>query len=237
MVAVSRVALFERLLVPLDGTEEAETILAPVADLARAAASEVVLARVVPFIDTLLALPRDLSHDADIFQADMATSWDYVNAVAHRLRAEGVNARGVAALGTPAATILEVGRAEGATLIAMSTHARTGLRRLAFGSVSGKVLRSAGVPLLLSGPRRRESKPPLGWVLLTPEVPRSLEPISGALRQARRLGATLSVVQAREDDELRTAAEGADLALTAAGDPRWIERLLRLLPVPLLILP
>ena len=36
-----------------------------------------------------------------------------------------------------------------ADLIAMSTHGRSGLRRLAFGSITDKVIRGAKIPVLL----------------------------------------------------------------------------------------
>jgi nucleotide-binding universal stress UspA family protein len=52
--------------------------------------------------------------------------------------------------GRPAETILAVAEEQEASLIAMSTHGRTGLSRWLFGSVAEEVLRSAPVPLLLT---------------------------------------------------------------------------------------
>jgi nucleotide-binding universal stress UspA family protein len=45
--------------------------------------------------------------------------------------------------------ILEIAQSEGIDLIVMTTHGRTGLSRLLFGSVAESVLRRAGVPVLL----------------------------------------------------------------------------------------
>lgn len=45
--------------------------------------------------------------------------------------------------------ILEIAKSSGADLIAMSTHGRSGLGRLLFGSVAEQVLRHADVPVFL----------------------------------------------------------------------------------------
>lgn len=52
-------------------------------------------------------------------------------------------------LGDPAEEIRRVALLEGADLIAMSTHGRSGLGRLMFGSVAEQVIRRAGIPVLM----------------------------------------------------------------------------------------
>ena len=52
-------------------------------------------------------------------------------------------------MGFPAETILDVAENEKASLIALSTHGRTGLARWAMGSVAEKVIRSACAPVLV----------------------------------------------------------------------------------------
>jgi nucleotide-binding universal stress UspA family protein len=49
----------------------------------------------------------------------------------------------------PAAEIVNAARETGADLIAMSTHGRSGLGRLMFGSVAEAVLRHSDVPVFL----------------------------------------------------------------------------------------
>ena len=51
--------MYERVLVPLDGSELAETVLPYVEELARKLGSEVVLLHVVPSIESLLSVPID----------------------------------------------------------------------------------------------------------------------------------------------------------------------------------
>jgi nucleotide-binding universal stress UspA family protein len=51
--------------------------------------------------------------------------------------------------GQPAEEILASARAAGADLIAMTTHGRSGLGRLLFGSVAEAALRQAEIPVFL----------------------------------------------------------------------------------------
>ena len=57
-----------------------------------------------------------------------------------------------AAIGAAAGSIADTAREEGADLIAMATHGRTGLARLVLGSVATETLQRAMVPLLLLRP-------------------------------------------------------------------------------------
>jgi nucleotide-binding universal stress UspA family protein len=66
-----------------------------------------------------------------------------------RLRAEGVEAEAHVKPGHPATVILDLAHALAVELIAMTTHGRTGLGRLVFGSVAEEVLRRAPVPVFL----------------------------------------------------------------------------------------
>ena len=58
------------------------------------------------------------------------------------------NARTIVKEGVPRLIILEVAKAEGADLIVMGTHGRTGLSHVFFGSVAEYVVRHSRVPVL-----------------------------------------------------------------------------------------
>jgi len=51
--------------------------------------------------------------------------------------------------GEPVAEIVAAARESGADIIAMTTHGRSGLGRILFGSVAGAVLRQAEIPVLM----------------------------------------------------------------------------------------
>ena len=57
---------------------------------------------------------------------------------------------------TAASEIMSEAKKEPATLIAMSTHGRSGAVRRALGSVTGKVLHATSNPLLIFRPRGQE---------------------------------------------------------------------------------
>jgi nucleotide-binding universal stress UspA family protein len=77
----------------------------------------------------------------------------YLEPLAERLRARSfaVNTR-VASHERPAAAILADASVHGADLIALATHGRGGLKRLALGSVADKVVRGANAAVMAYRP-------------------------------------------------------------------------------------
>lgn len=137
--------MFERILVPLDGSPRAELILPQLARLLRREDSEVLLLRAfhVPQGDAWMDLPRqNLALEREAAQK-------YVHDLAKRMAGQGAKVHGRVVEGLPASSILECADQEGATLIAMSTHGRSGLSRWVMGSVAEKVVRASRVPMLL----------------------------------------------------------------------------------------
>jgi nucleotide-binding universal stress UspA family protein len=74
--------------------------------------------------------------------------------LAERAAAAGVECDSAIETGTPHREILADAEASGADLVVMGTHGRTGLDRFLLGSVSGRVVRSADVPVLVVPPER-----------------------------------------------------------------------------------
>ena len=75
---------------------------------------------------------------------------EYLAALAVELRNKGVRVGNTAsAAASPTDEILAGARETGADLIAMTTHGRSGLGRLLFGSVAEDVLRQSDIPVLL----------------------------------------------------------------------------------------
>ena len=68
------------------------------------------------------------------------------------------SAEPVVVRGDPALEILEAGRERGVDLIALTTHARSGLSHWMMGSVAEKLLHATPVPLLVVRPVRRSAK-------------------------------------------------------------------------------
>jgi len=63
-------------------------------------------------------------------------------------RGAGVPVRTAVLLGTPANTIVETARTDGADLIVVGSHGRTGLERVLLGSVAERIVRTSPCPVL-----------------------------------------------------------------------------------------
>lgn len=141
--------MFERILIPLDGSPRAELILTQVARILRREDSEILLLRVIDVPEpsrTELARRTAFEYARGHERAD---AHRYIQDLERRLSDRGARVRALLAEGPAAATILEQARSERATMIAMTTHGRSGLSRWFIGSVAEKVVRASPIPVLL----------------------------------------------------------------------------------------
>lgn len=123
--------MYDRFLVPLDGSKLAEKAAFHAAELARQCSAELVLLRVVS--------------DKQSFRQAV----DYLDRVGKEARREHLKVRCEAYQGEPAAKIVEAAASEKVDLIIMSSHGRTGLARTIFGSVAETVMRTAPCPVMV----------------------------------------------------------------------------------------
>ena len=143
----------KRILVPLDRSLTAESVLEVVADAAQGAGGSVCLLTVEPPPETVVGSQgRVVAYADQEMERLEAESLDYLRSVEGRLG--GVPVRCVVRFGDPLDEILEEAKDFGAELIAVSTTGRSGLSRVALGSVAEQVLRKAETPVLLFRPSR-----------------------------------------------------------------------------------
>lgn len=146
---------FGHVLVPLDGSPLAETILDPVLELALLLGSDLTLLRVVeePFLPSMAFLPDRLRDTGELLREQVAEAGRYLAQVAQRLEERGIRVLTTVALSErPAASILEHARGRPVDLVALSTHGRQGLERTILGSVTDKVVRGSRKPVLVMRP-------------------------------------------------------------------------------------
>lgn len=143
----------KRILVPLDQSALAESVIPVVADAARGGAATVRLLHVAPLPDNQVDPEGRVVAYADQEMARLeAEAQDY-------LRTAGLPLAGVAVeyavrFGEPAKEILLEAEAFDADLIAVTTAGRSGLSRTVLGSVAEQVFRKSDVPVMLYHPRR-----------------------------------------------------------------------------------
>ena len=134
--------MFQKILIPLDGTARAEEILSAVLPLTTAS----------PSITLLAVLDAPTTPDAEVLEAihDVRKKCLlYLYRVAENLRELGCHTTVDLIVGTPAESILEVQRTQEYDLVALSSHGRSGLQRLLKGSVAEAIIRHATTPVLV----------------------------------------------------------------------------------------
>ena len=140
--------MYERALVPLDGSTTAEGVIPFILQIAGPLGLDVTLLRVVipaPPAAAIEVGPVVLENTDKL----CAQAEAYLVPFATELRANSIRVTTHVRRGEPAQEILACVRDSKADLIIMTTHGRTGFSRLLFGSVAEAVLRHADVPVLL----------------------------------------------------------------------------------------
>jgi nucleotide-binding universal stress UspA family protein len=140
---------YRRALVPLDGSAVAEAIIPAFTKIARPLRLEVVLLRVLPRVPRPAGDGVSSELAAESVEHSSREVEEYLATVAERFRAAAVTVQRTVRVGDPATEIIECARELDAELIAMTTHGRSGLGRLLFGSVAEAVLQRAHVPVFL----------------------------------------------------------------------------------------
>ena len=145
-----------RMVVPLDGSSVAETILETAIDFARLMDARLTIVQVLPpphFFEMLEGSSAPTPRTAGIARMK-EESGAYLARVTGELAARGVQATAqVLVDARPAHAIARFAQEGHANLIALATHGRGGAARLLLGSVADKVVRTAPVPLLVLRPR------------------------------------------------------------------------------------
>ena len=144
--------MYQRILVPLDGSELAQVILPYIEELARTARAEIILLRVCEEYEDC----TDPMHQAYLDRLAKSIPW--------RLGGRGDIIRSEVVRGHPAEEIMTYAEQNDVNLIAMATHGRSGISRWLMGSVASKVLSASGSPVLLVRPEILQKVTPEGWL-------------------------------------------------------------------------
>jgi nucleotide-binding universal stress UspA family protein len=136
--------MYRKILVALENGAADESLLPHVTDLARQFSSELLLLHVA---DGWAA--RNFDHLKLTESEEMRRDRDYLEAVAAKIRAQGLSATTLLAMGSPPKEILKTADASRCDLIAMTTHGHRWIQDLIFGSTISEVRHKTFIPLLL----------------------------------------------------------------------------------------
>ena len=156
--------MYEKILIPLDGSTVGEAALSVIEDL---------VAKLSPVFKveiTLLQVVSSLTHWVVAGEASAPVPYterelemikqratDYLDKAGQGLKNKGATVNTKVVIGAAAEEIIKAADEINASLIAMSTHGRSGFSRWAFGSITNKVLRAGNVPMLtVKAPKETE---------------------------------------------------------------------------------
>jgi nucleotide-binding universal stress UspA family protein len=196
-VADAREHVIEHLLVPLDGSETAESALPHAEAIARLLSARITLARVpettvVPVMSGAIWVTEEVEVEAAAQEAER-----YLDQVRRRPGLADLDVDVRVPDPPVAAGLLDAIAASGAGLVVMTTHGFSGFKRWVFGSVADKVLHASHVPVYLIREVDTPDGPPTFARLLVPldGSPLAEAALAPAAEFARRARATLILVQ------------------------------------------
>ncbi|MBI4312497.1 MAG: universal stress protein [Chloroflexi bacterium] len=140
--------VYHRIVVPLDGSKLAESVLPVVVTLAETLGMEIMLLHVFPSNGQAVRTPTPSQR-----KATEAIS-DYLQGVVQQLSGQGVKVGWRVTSGAPVEDIIRYANEAPADLIAMSTHGTSGDSRTPMGSIAAAVLERQTRPVLLIKPDR-----------------------------------------------------------------------------------
>jgi nucleotide-binding universal stress UspA family protein len=153
----------DSLLVPLDGSEKAETVLPHVEAMARQRTIEPVSVTLLRVCDPPVA-PSYYSPElsgvplnwGEFMEQEMArckhVATEYLADITRRLAGTGATISSEVLVGKAADEIIEYAGKSPQSIIVMASHGRSGLSRLVYGSVAESVLLGVSNPILLTKP-------------------------------------------------------------------------------------
>jgi len=147
--------MYKKIMVPLDGSKLAESVLPHVEAIAKGTkAEEVILVSVTERVlgyrpVTDYSQPTEEKLVPEAVGKMQRQAQRYLNRVAKGLEAKGIKTETLVLLGNPAEEITINAKHYGADLIIMASHGRSGISRWTHGSVADKVFKASSVPVLM----------------------------------------------------------------------------------------
>ena len=139
----------KRIMSPLDFSDHSEQALKAATELAACFGAELCLVHVVPAIPKLPS-PSGIFREREYEEELHKDAQNRLEEMAKTIAGRGLTARSVVGTANDVSMeLLRIAEHNGVDLIVIATHGMTGWRKLAFGSVTEKVVRLAACPVLV----------------------------------------------------------------------------------------
>jgi len=142
----------KKVVVPIDGSEFSLQVLPTITEMFEPAQTELILLHVAPEPEVIELEPGDPEMTVYVDQQEAGLRGNFADDMlpqVRRLQKAGFAASTAMCFGEPTEEIERFIADEGVDLVAMTTHGRTGLARMMFGSVAEHVLHHSKAPIML----------------------------------------------------------------------------------------
>jgi nucleotide-binding universal stress UspA family protein len=149
--------MYNKILVPLDGSKRAEAILPHAAEMANRYGAEIIFLRVEElFVMLEWDEVVDLENCREKFEARRKTSEAYLTRLKTEFQDKGIRADARLVHGPVVKSLLSVAEDMDVDIVLMASHGIGGLHRTFYGSVTASALQKIDRPLLIIRTRRLE---------------------------------------------------------------------------------
>jgi nucleotide-binding universal stress UspA family protein len=160
--------MYENILVALDGSQLSEAVLTYARFIAAKLKVPIELLHVVDIEAPRSSSAEQQNRHQNIVAAEQQNSMSYLKKIAASF-ADLAATKCVVEIGKPAQVIVDRAARDAGSLIAMTTHGRSGFNRWLLGSIADKVLHTAANPLLLvraTNESKNLTEPPLNTIMI-----------------------------------------------------------------------
>ncbi len=159
-------ATFNKILVATDFSEDSQRAISYAEELARKFSAEVIVLHVDQPLAPVMVSPElgpalDMGAMSRIAEEQRLLAQRELDKTVTRFRDDGLKARSQLKVGSPFLEIISAAQAEGADLIVLGTHGRSGLAHVLLGSVAERVVQKSPCPVLTIRHPDRKFKHPL----------------------------------------------------------------------------
>jgi nucleotide-binding universal stress UspA family protein len=160
------VPTFTKIVAATDFSEDSKLALSFAEELARKFSADLVVLHVDQPLAPVMMTPElgpamDVGAMGRIAEEQRLLAQRELDKIAARLRDGGLKVKSMLKVGSPFLEILHTAQSEGADLIVLGTHGRTGLAHVLMGSVAERVVQKAPCPVLTIRHPDRKFKHPL----------------------------------------------------------------------------
>ncbi len=139
--------MYNRILLPLDGSAIAEQALPHAIALVERFQAELIILRTFEPLAEKIGMMGDLVKRAE--DVTRAIAEKYIENISASVQERGIRVKSIIIEGRPHSEIVRFAETEQVDLIVISTHGQSGLTRWLLGSVADRVARGVSVPVLL----------------------------------------------------------------------------------------